>query len=196
MEKVRAPEGMLRAVANIWEVSSHAVEMSRATPILESALMWLASEIEKLFRYPQTLPWQAGYNTALEDVLKLFKAPKEDDPLVMYIMRHFDDVIADEASLRNRALVSVADYKEHVKRNGPKVENFDICQDEFQKGLKRTNLLPPRFHSGQASTYRLRVMTSQFWGLLNLKCRRESRIIWHGATFISVTIRSCLNSRM
>ena len=39
------------------------------------------------------------------------------DPLVMYIMRHFEDAIADEASLRNRASCAVADYKEHLKRN-------------------------------------------------------------------------------
>lgn len=40
------------------------------------------------------------------------------DPLFMYIMRHFDDIGMDPYTLRNRAEAAIADYKEHVKRNG------------------------------------------------------------------------------
>ncbi len=116
-----------------WEPDMNTVEANRCS--LGAALDWLKDKIEGM-RVENNTHWQAGRNHTIDEILKLFLAPKEDDPLVMYIMRHFDDIIADQASLRNRALVAVADYKEHVKRNGPKVENFDIFQDEFRKGSK------------------------------------------------------------
>lgn len=39
------------------------------------------------------------------------------DPLVMYIMRHFEGGEPDKRALRNRAEAAVDDYREHTKRN-------------------------------------------------------------------------------
>jgi hypothetical protein len=40
-------------------------------------------------------------------------------PLVMYVMRHFDDVEHDPQALRNRAEAALADFIEHLRRNAP-----------------------------------------------------------------------------
>jgi len=37
---------------------------------------------------------------------------REPDPLVMYIMRHFEDVVSDRQSLLNRAKAAVEDYQQ------------------------------------------------------------------------------------
>ena len=71
--------------------------------------------------------------------IKIEPEVPEPDPLVMYIMRHFDDAIADEASLRNRASCAVADYEEHLKRNpavkekGPVIQDFKKFEQEIQE---------------------------------------------------------------
>lgn len=43
--------------------------------------------------------------------------PREVEPLVMYIMRHFDDAEQDPRTLLCRAQAAVADYREHERRN-------------------------------------------------------------------------------
>jgi hypothetical protein len=56
---------------------------------------------------------------------------EEDDPLVMYIMRHFDDVEHDERTRRNRAKAAIADYKEHMKRNPPRDIKYLLLEENI-----------------------------------------------------------------
>jgi hypothetical protein len=48
--------------------------------VLEVALQWLDEELEKLDRYPNDLPWQAGYNTCLRDMRHRFTVPEPEVP--------------------------------------------------------------------------------------------------------------------
>ena len=125
--KVHILDEMLKAAADATKPTAGQFVILRDG--IEAALRLLTEELKKM-KVENKLPWQAGYNTAIENILDILPMSKPD-PLVMYIMRHFDDAIADEASLRNRASCAVADYKEHLKRNpakdvpsGPVVEDF------------------------------------------------------------------------
>lgn len=47
---------------------------------------------------------------------ELGKLKESDEALVMYIMRHFDDIEHDPVTLRNRAAAALHDYHEHQRR--------------------------------------------------------------------------------
>ena len=60
------------------------------------------------------------------------------DPLVMYIMRHFEDASTDTQLIRNCAEAAAHDYEEHLKRNPAKdTPSGPVVQDyaEFEKEI-------------------------------------------------------------
>lgn len=63
-------------------------------------------EVDEIKAYVQ----QAVPSPSISDELPV-------DPLVMYIMRHFEGGEPDKRALRNRAEAAVDDYREHTKRN-------------------------------------------------------------------------------
>ena len=128
-KKIIVPEGMLKAaVAAVKIPISGEIVRNQPHDILEAALRWLSEnpivptteqimseanrtrEFEAIM-YAQWIGWWQSH---------MFDAPEPElDPMVMYIMRHFDDVEHDPHTRHNRAQAAVDDYREHLKRNAP-----------------------------------------------------------------------------
>ena len=107
--------------------------------MLEAALLWQSKhapgvsdkQLDKLHKEFRQNTDGSPYPVGIIDAIafgamwfrRMYDAPKSEvpgkseDALVMYIMRHFDDVEHDQRTLRNRAEAAVADYQNHVKRN-------------------------------------------------------------------------------
>ena len=106
--KIVVPEGMFNAVMDCHNYTpDHRVIRKE----LEAALQWLIENPlvpEKGFgkKFMYTLGVYHDADEWIELGAKewqrhMFLAPKEDDPLVMYIMRHFDDIVSQiRASLQ------------------------------------------------------------------------------------------------
>lgn len=143
-EKYVVPEGMLKAACDKTLFADYEREAKhlRWSPglveaILLAAIRWLAENPPKP-TMPQCVEmWREvdnhGDQYAQEWVRRMFLAP-ELDPLVMYIMRHFDDVASDPVALRNRADAAVSDYQKHVKRNTRKLETPDKLKELLYSG--------------------------------------------------------------
>jgi len=96
--RIVVPEGMYQAALK------HQDSGIQCLAALEAALRWLSDELNKLNTHPNKLPWQAGYNTCLEDVRRTFIAtepeiPKELNDLIppghMACGKGLDDLLAE-----------------------------------------------------------------------------------------------------
>lgn len=125
-KKIVIPDGMLQAATIRGEQYDGVCDKSVSIR-LEATLLWLSEHPivptpEQMESMAQSLnsPWGIYYIPFIAEwQRRMFLAPEPSiDPLVMYIMRHFDDGDTDPRTLRNRADAAVTDYKEHVKRNG------------------------------------------------------------------------------
>lgn len=133
--EIVVPEGMLKAIVDASpqrnrECIEFAYEHYR--PMLRAALGWLGEnpivpgveQRDKLvadYHKDQSL-WERTHYTAWvvgEWQRRMFLAPLPApiDPLVMYIMRHFDDVENDPQARRNRAEAAVFDYRKYLERS-------------------------------------------------------------------------------
>ena len=125
--KIVVPEGMLEAALDgVEELAGVGVfGMVGIRTALEAALCWLA-ENPVVPGHIQTIGLcqvyesrSGDYCQSIRDVAtewqrRMFLAPDlPPDPLVMYVMRHFEDVVGDKLALRNRAEAAVADYQAH-----------------------------------------------------------------------------------
>ena len=125
MKKIIIPEGMLKAAQYNAERQRY---FGNPVVYVEPALRWLSenpivpnleevSEMYKINRFHGIdKPLQVYGDIAVEWQRRMFLAPNPPpDPLVMYIMRHFDDLNMDPVTLRLRAESAVADWKHVVK---------------------------------------------------------------------------------
>jgi hypothetical protein len=108
-------QASLRWMVEDWEKSPNAKRMPEP---------WYTDSLKKWEKFASQ--WQKREDINFVDMLIFFgnilnerfvKSETEVDPLVMHIMRHFDDTTMDKLTLRNRAESTVSDYKEYVKRN-------------------------------------------------------------------------------
>lgn len=124
-KQINIPDGMLRAVEADHE---YKFTPTRVIRILQAALRWQNWKLKSL-KVLNITPWQAGRNTVINEILQMYLIPEtEVDPLVMHIMRHFDDCVADEQERRNRAEAAIGDYQESVKRNAPELD-MPTCEE-------------------------------------------------------------------
>lgn len=146
-KKIVVPDGMLNAAnerLDIWSGGPNSrvycvedrANVARVT--LEAALLWLSEHPivptpDQMESMAQSLnsPWSICYIPFIAEwQRRMFLAPEPSiDPLVMYIMRHFEDGEPDRQTLRNRAEAAVADYNHHVWPESPKIEELPQCPD-------------------------------------------------------------------
>lgn len=144
--KVKLPENMLHAVhIHLWQrwgyrpeeiPSTHDGYWANTDSGLEIAVWWIMQvalnptpshkEFDRIHNSKWCLYGEGERCRAASEAMRMilesrrsaFLLPEVDtNPLVMYIMRHFDDVEQDERSRRSRAEAAIKDYEEHLTRN-------------------------------------------------------------------------------
>ncbi len=137
-DDIEVPEAMLDAAVEglrvawgyrkeEWESSSYQGHRNIARIAIKAALLWQrnnpqvpteerTAELLKLWGDPQgyaTTTWKHVF----VDVMRGMYRKPDPSPLVIYIMRHFEDIEDDNQTLRNRAEAAAKDFEEHVRRN-------------------------------------------------------------------------------